>query len=249
MSDAMKAVSNPDLVCAIERAREDVTPEAWAKMVREAEKARFITPVDLSPRTEEASFSLHMLQEAESGRSFYIAFTDWGELRKWRGEAGQKVLVLTFDDYARLVLDGRLDSGGFIVNPFGGNVVFDRAMIEAVRQGRLGWNPEKVVMEKGTTVCLGEPEVYPSALADAISGYLGTQPGVAAAYLRQMERDGQASYLVAVDFQGDPSALFSGISGAARDFLGDMPLNLTQCDSALWRDTAEGLKPFYRRER
>ena len=127
------------------------------------------------------------------------------------------------------------------------NVVFDRAMIDAMRRDKLSRSLEKVVMEKGTTVFLGEPEVYPGALANAISGYLRTQTGVAAAYLQQMEQGGQTSYLVAVDYTGDPTALFSGISGAAQDLLGDIPLNLTVCDSAFWRDTAEGLEPFYRR--
>ena len=49
MSDALNPVSNPDLVAAIQKAREDSTAEAWADMVREAAKARFITPVDISP--------------------------------------------------------------------------------------------------------------------------------------------------------------------------------------------------------
>ena len=254
MRDAIKPVTNPDLVAAIQRAREDSTAEAWAEMVREAAKAHFITPVDVPSEAGKAepAFSLHMLKDSLSQQQFYMAFTDWDELRKWRSGPGQRVLILTFDDYARLVLDGKLASGGFIVNPFGGNVAFDRAMIEAVRHEKedlSGHGFGKVVMEKGTTVCLGTPEEYPQALTDAISAYLKAQPGVKAAYLQLMETRGESSYLVAVDFSGDEDALFQGISAAARDLLNDLPLNLVSCGDAFWRDTAAGLEPFYQSEK
>jgi len=250
MSDAVKRVTNPDLVRAIQRAREDSTAAAWAEMVREAARSRFITPIDLPPpagpgEAPKAGFSLHMLEDPESGRRFYMAFTDWDELGKWRKAEGQRVLVVTFDDCARLVLDGKLASGGFIINPFGGNVVFDRQMIEAVRREKRGRGPEEVVMEKGTTVCLGEPGEYPGALVRAISDYLATQPGVRAAYLQQMEADGAPSYLVAVDFEGDEKALFQGISGAAQGLLSDLPLSLASCGAEFWRGAAAGLDPFY----
>jgi hypothetical protein len=249
-------------VAAIQKAREDSSAESWADMVREAAKARFITPVDISPIAEggeggarllkgNTSFSLHVLEDPESRQKFYMAFTDWEELGKWRSKPGQRVLILTFDDYARLVLDGKIHMGGFIINPYGGNVVIGRAMMEAVRREKRGGaerGPEKVVMEKGTMVCLGEPEAYPEALVRAVSGYLKTQPGVTAAYLQQMEKDGDSSYLIAVAFSGDRQALFEGISNAAGGHLNELPLNLASCESEFWRDTAEGLEPFYRRE-
>lgn len=260
MSDALKPVTNPFLVAAIQKAREDSTAEAWANMVREVAKARFITPVDTSPLPDveggtrllkgNTSFSLHVLEDPASRQKYYMAFTDWEELGKWRSKPGQRVLILTFEDYAHLVLDGKINMGGFIINPYGGNVVVGRAMMEAVRrekQGGVEHSPEKVVMEKGTTVCLGEPEAYPEALVEAVSGYLKTQPGVEAAYLQQMEKDGDPSYLIALEFTGDRQALFEGISRAAGGLLSDLPLNLASCDSEFWRDTAEGLEPFYRR--
>jgi hypothetical protein len=261
MGDAMNLVTNPSLVSAIEKAREDSTAEAWADMVRAAEKARFITPVDISPLPAggegearilkgNTSFSLHVLEDPESRLKYYMAFTDWEELGKWRAKPGQRVLILTFEDYARLVLDGKMNMGGFIINPYGGNVMIGRAMIEAVRheqQGGAERGPEKIVMEKGTTICLGEPETYPEALIQAVSGYLKTQPGVTEAYLQQMEKDGDPSYLIALRFAGDRQALFEGISHAAGGLLSDLPLNLASCDTEFWRDTAEGLEPFYRR--
>ena len=260
MSDALNPVTNPDLVAAIQKAREDSTAEAWADMVREAAQARFITPVDISPLVGgeggarllkgNTSFSLHVLEDPESRQKYYMAFTDWDEMSKWRAKPGQRVLILTFEDYARMVLDGKLNMGGFIINPYGGNVMVSSAMMEAIRREKrveIEHGPEKVVMEKGTTVCLGDPEEYPEALVQAISKYLMTQPGVEAAYLQQMERDDNPSYLMALKFTGDRQALFEGISHAASGLLSDMPLNLASCESDFWRDAVVGLEPFYQK--
>ena len=63
------------------------------------------------------------------------AFTCWEELRKLCGPKNQQTLVLTFDDYAAMVLrDNR--AAGFVVDPFGSCLSFDRAMMEhlAVRK-------------------------------------------------------------------------------------------------------------------
>ena len=57
------------------------------------------------------------------------------ELRKLCGPKNQQTLVLTFDDYAAMVLrDNR--AAGFVVDPFGSCLSFDRAMMEhlAVRK-------------------------------------------------------------------------------------------------------------------
>lgn len=259
MSDAKEPVTNPELVMAIENARASSTARAWANMVREAVRARFITPVDIStaPRTDEnsektrrdaPSFSLHMIEDPASGRKLYLAFTDREELSKWRQTPGQRVLVMTFDDYARIVLDGRMASDGFVINPYGGNVVFDRAMIAAIRRDKEARSAgaEQIVMNKGTTVQLGLPTEAPRALIGAISKYLKTQPGVKAAYLQLMEVEGAPRYLVAVDFTGDNKTLFQGISRAAAGALTDLPLDLVSCDSDFWRETILDLEPFYK---
>lgn len=256
MSEVSKPVSNPALVEAIQTARQQTTEENWAAMVREATRARFITPVDLSPAEtgaqersakREPSFSLHMIEDSASGQRFYLAFTDWEELGKWRKSPGQRVLILTFDDYLRIVLDGKMRTGGFIINPYGGNVVLSRAMLEAVRRERDGRSPERLVMEKGTTLQLGLPAENPDALTGAIAAYLETQANVEAAYLQLMEVEGTPSYLVVVDFTGDRKALFHGISAAASGALSDLPLDLVSCESDFWRETTLDLEPFYKR--
>lgn len=255
MIDVKNPVTNPDLVLAISRAREQSTAETWADMMREVTKARFLAPVDICDgdraSKQETAFSLPMLVEPADGQKYFLAFTDWKELEKWRSLKDQRILIMTFEDYSQIVLDSKMQTGGFIINPYGGNIVISRAMLAAMRrekEERTDRGPERVVMEKGTTVQLGQPEDFPEALIAAISGYLKTRDTVEAAYLQLMEFEGTASYLVAVDFERDQKALFDGLFGVTAGILHDMPLNLVSCESDFWRETTQGLAPFYRKE-
>ena len=99
-------------------------------------QAPFLAPADIVPETEgkETARRFQLLTNQE-GQPFFPAFTGWEELRKLCGPKNQQTLVLTFDDYAAMVLrDNR--AAGFVVDPFGSCLSFDRAMIEhlAVRK-------------------------------------------------------------------------------------------------------------------
>ena len=59
---------------------------------------------------------------------FFPAFTDWEELRKLCGPKNQQTLVLSFDDYAGMVLNDN-NAAGFVLDPFGACLSFDRTMI------------------------------------------------------------------------------------------------------------------------
>ncbi len=254
MTDHLTPVTNPALVRAIEAARQDSTEQNWAQVVRAAMAARFLTPIDMKPRSaasgRENTFSLHMLKDSEDGKRYYLAFTDRDEMGRWCRDEEQRVLVLSFDDYTRLVLYGRIAVNGFVLNPYGGNVVFNRAMLEAIRmrnEGRADWGAATRAIEKGAMLCLGQPSEYPAGLEDALRRYFNSQKGVREAYLVVMDKDGATNYLVAVDFEGAALPLFEGIGDAVVDFLGDMSLNLIPCDSHLWREAANDFQPFYRR--
>ena len=255
MAFVTKPVTNPILAQAIVAARQDSTEENWARVVRAALDARFITPLDVQPPRAaaggETTFSFHMLEDSSDRKRYYLAFTDWDELTKWRRAKGQRALILSFEDYAQLVLDGRIEMGGFVINPYGGNIVFNKAMLEAVRnkkEVRADWGSALCLVEKGTTVCLGQPSEYPEGLVGALTAYLMAQPNVRAAYLQLLEKGGALSYLVALDFAGEAKPLFDGIGGAAANSLGDMNLDLVSCDSSFWRETGQDIEPFYRRE-
>lgn len=69
---------------------------------------------------------------APNGAKFQPAFTDWQELEKWEDMKKPKTLLLTFDDYAALVLKNP-EIQGVVINPFSENMMMERELLEHLR--------------------------------------------------------------------------------------------------------------------
>lgn len=140
MEDSNKPVVNPELAAAIERMnRENSRESREAVLDLVISTARFLAPVTITPTPEEQSGHQAALGQGtqiqfqlltnQEGQPFFPAFTNWEELRKLCGPKNQQTLVLTFDDYAAMVVrDTR--AAGFVLDPFGACLSFDRAMVE-----------------------------------------------------------------------------------------------------------------------
>jgi hypothetical protein len=144
MADVNTPVTNPGLVLAIKEMQCNDTKEMQNQMINEVMKAHFISPVNISPvpgptddagkvvLKEETTISFNMIVNPDN-QQFFLAFTDWDELGKWGKSENQQTLITTFDDYAAMVLDEKGNSAGFVINPYGGNVVFNKDMVRALR--------------------------------------------------------------------------------------------------------------------
>lgn len=134
-------VENPALAAAVERmGRENSRESREAVLDLIISSARFLAPVAITPPPEadggdgtaalgQGTAIQFQLLANQEGQPFFPAFTCWEELRRLCGPKNQQTLVLTFDDYAAMVLrDNR--AAGFVVDPFGACLSFDRAMVE-----------------------------------------------------------------------------------------------------------------------
>ena len=140
MEDQNKPVANPELTAAVERMnRENSRESREAVLDLVITTARFLAPVTITPAPEEQAGGQTALGQGtqiqfqllanQEGQPFFPAFTGWDELRKLCGPKNQQTLVLTFDDYAAMVVrDTR--AAGFVVDPLGACLSFDRAMVE-----------------------------------------------------------------------------------------------------------------------
>ena len=137
-------LDNQALLSAVERMnRENSRESREAVLDLVISSARFLAPVDITPLPESGegnqarlgagtAIQFQLLSNQE-GQPFFPAFTCWEELRKLCGPKNQQTLVLTFDDYAAMVLrDNR--AAGFVVDPFGSCLSFDRAMMNHLVQ-------------------------------------------------------------------------------------------------------------------
>lgn len=147
-----KPVSNPMMVGSIELLKAEDTPEHRQMFLDELQKAKFLAPVVIDPVPQpdekgqvkiarDAKVQFPMLS-TEDGRKFFMAFTDWTELKKWRDEENQQTFAMNFDDYAGMLLrkdaQGNISPAlGFVINPFGGNIVVTREMVASMIAAKL----------------------------------------------------------------------------------------------------------------
>lgn len=148
-----KPVSNPMLVGTIELIKAEDTPEHRNMFVGEMAKATYLSPAVIDPApTEDAEGKPKLapgskvqfpMLSTPDGKKFFMAFTDATEYEKWQ-EKNQKLptFALKFDDYAAMLLhkDGEgktCPALGFVINPFGGNIVIPREMVAGIVSARL----------------------------------------------------------------------------------------------------------------
>ena len=135
MESNEQVLDNTPLLRAIARMQTENSRESQeAVLDLIISQAQFLAPADIVPETEgkEAALRFQLLTNQE-GQPFFPAFTGWEELRKLCGPKNQQTVVLTFDHYAGMVLrDCR--AAGFVVDPMGACLTFDRNMMEHLVQ-------------------------------------------------------------------------------------------------------------------
>lgn len=140
MDDLNRPLENAELAAAIARMdRENTRESREAVLDLVISSAQFLAPVTIRPPQEAehsgaaalgqgTAIQFQLLADQE-GRPFFPAFTSWTELRKLCGPKAQQTLVLSFHDYAGMILKD-VRAAGFVIDPLGRCLSFDRAMVE-----------------------------------------------------------------------------------------------------------------------
>ena len=130
----MDVLHNEALLAAIERmnkVNDRASREAVLDLV--ITQAQFISPVEIFPGEKGEQNIQFALLPNQTNQPFFPAFTSWEELRKLCGPKNQQTLVMTFDQYAGMILkDNR--AAGFVIDPFGCCLSFDREMVSHLVQ-------------------------------------------------------------------------------------------------------------------
>jgi len=137
-------VSNPDLIKAISKAKENPDQINSNRMLNEAVKAKYLIPIKMESTivmdgnrgygdVEDANINFELLK-ANTGKIYYPVFTDLKELQKCAVDKNQSSMVVGFDDLAALLLQPMNAIEGFVINPMGDNICFSTQMIAAMKK-------------------------------------------------------------------------------------------------------------------
>lgn len=257
MVDVRRPVSNPELVAALDKLRNDNTRENEEKVLELIQAAHFLIPAVLDAKLEpggktvlkkDSTIKLSLIETVD-GKSFFPAFTDWDELRKWRAEETQQTFIFTYLDFAALLNQEGCPAGGLVINPMGANLVLTRQSINSLGSPNGGSHVTREVIKKETSVIIGDPADYPDELVDALKLFFRKQKMVDACFLRLMIKENQKSFLLIVDSSQAPETLFQKIGDIAAPYLKGMPLDMIKKDSDFGASATKDTKPFYTKKR
>ena len=175
-------------------------------------------------------------------------FTDWEELRKMDdGKDGNTDgLILDLDDIYSLVSRDKLP---VVINPFGDALLLTFDMldqIKKVKDANTAGIQHKVVGED-TRVMLGNPKEYPQQMVDSIKRYAENETDIKALWLKLMVKDGEKSFLIVVDAEGDARKYFPNIANSAMPYIPKgMFIDMVPYGDEFSKDAANG-EPFFKR--
>lgn len=135
---------NPNMAVAIEKMRQDNTPDNRNLMINEMMRTGFLAPATMDPMpevdengqakmTKDTKISFMNLK-GQDGKSFLAAFTERAEIERWKKDDSMQTIMLTFDEMAHIVLTSKGELSGFAINPFHENIVLNSELIANLAQ-------------------------------------------------------------------------------------------------------------------
>ncbi|MCL2427168.1 MAG: enhanced serine sensitivity protein SseB [Oscillospiraceae bacterium] len=255
MQDVNVPVTNPELVHAIEALQKEINADTQDVYFKAIKNARFLSPVTIVPplkpddaegkATLEVDTKISFVGFTEaSGVSYLPVYTDWSALKQWRDITDEQTLITSYDDI-RALIQNDPNIAGFVINPYTHNIPVRRDVMNNLDAGPA----TRWTAKEETEVAIGLPANDPVAMKKAIVKHLKSQKNVNGAWLVLMEKGGEFSFLIAVDFIGDITETFNGIVAVSIPNLrqGEL-LDMIEANSDLGRQIMRDYQPFYKRK-
>jgi len=252
MFDINTPLENPVLKSLFEKRRnnpsEEQLPIIFDELIKEiAFNAKFLSVVQIDDvplddksvilnKNSKIEFPMLVTQD---NKYYYPVFIDWEELSKndHMKKLSPETLILTFDDYAAMVLNNN-KAEGIIINPYSDSMVIDRDLMIQIQ----------FTVEKDTPVQLGAPANYPTDMVKSIIKYAKKHKEIETLWLQLMKKENEFSFLIVVDCTSNIQENFDGISDSSQSFLTNKYLDLVSYSDSFGIDAVKGVKPFYKKK-
>ncbi|MEG0314854.1 MAG: enhanced serine sensitivity protein SseB [Erysipelotrichaceae bacterium] len=249
--DINKPIENLVLLELLDKLKAQFNADTEHEFFKELLSTKFLSPITQdslhgcksgeSTLKEGATIKFIHLND-EKGNSYLPVFTDWNELKKWNETEGIKTLILSFEDYKTMILENNSMFTGFVLNPFGHNIMFDKNLIQQA---------EENVSEKKEreSVMIGVPEKYPHKMIEALKDFLPSIDSVKSAYLLLMvRREKDTSYLLVVETDGNLNDVFGKIAKVVTKYLSKEELiDFVPLSQPFGKSAVEGQEAFYKK--
>ena len=227
--------------------RKDKTKQSL--FIQELVKAKFLCPIQIdAKKLKKTDYNIKILNEDtevalisitnKTGEQYLMAFTDENEFQKWNPDKNQQTLIFSFEDYKRIVLSEHSLFKGFVLNPFGDNIVLNSDILENIYS-------QQTEIKKNHSIMIGLPKEYPTLMIEHLIKYFQKTKSIMAAYLLWMVNVDESSYLLVLDTKISLQELFPKINEICQPYLGSKLLDVVDMGSELGKTAIENQKPFY----
>ena len=245
MTDMNKTNENERLKKLLKKIDEDNSPELDNEILEEIiMKANFLSYIN-SNELESTFGNINFnVLKTDDNKTYLPAFTDLEELSKWGIPEKMNTITLNFDDYVEIILDNNID--GLVINPFGDYYIIPKEGLKDLKEmkkERLKVNEIKI--ESNSKILISEPKHYPTMMMEAITNCCDDLGNINKAWLLEMMTEKDKSWLLVLDFEGDKNYTFSKISQAARNYLGNIYLDMLPYEDDFARNSVQNHKAFY----
>lgn len=248
--DAQKQVTNPELVIIMNKFMAEKTKVNEILLADQITHAQFLTPVILDGEIEngvlKAGSTLRFkILINEQNESYFMAFTDWDELKKWSKQTEQ-TFIATYEDLKGMVLKDSYEIKGFAINPYGQNFLITSEIMKFFSEIRA-----EIIEKKDDQILLSEPEEYPEGMLNAVTAFFKKVKEVKSAYIFLAKREGQNKpyYLLIVDYAGEMARFFPQVAAVTQKYLsGDEYIEMMPLDSSIGQKAIQKASPFYVRK-
>lgn len=248
-------VNNPELIATIEAIQKETNAETQDAFFKALKNARFLSPVAIEPRPESGDTEGKTILKVDTkisfvsltdsnGDNYLPVYTDWTALKQWRDNPDEQTLITSYDDISGMILNDP-NGAGFVVNPYSHNIPVRRDIINHINAGPV----KQWTIDNNTTVHIGVPSNDPVTIKESITKYLKSQKNIKAAWLALMQKEGEFSFLIVVDFCGDRQSIFNGIASVAVPKLREGELiDMVPANSDIGQQVVRDFPPFYKRK-
>lgn len=248
--DAQKQVTNPELVTIMNKFMAEKTKVNEILLADQITHAHFLTPVILDGKIEngmlEAGSTLNFkILINDQNESYFMAFTDMDELKKWSDQTEQ-TLIVTYEDIKDMILKDSDEIKGFAINPYGQNFLITPEIMEFFSEIRA-----EIIEKHDPQILLSEPEEYPPGMLNGVATLFKKVKEVKSAYIFLAKREGQSKpyYLLIVDYAGEMGRFFPQVAAATQKYLpGDEYIEMMPLDSSIGQKAIQKASPFYVRK-
>jgi hypothetical protein len=197
-----------------------------------------------------------MLVKDQNGVQFFPAFTEWLEVLKWKESAGleQEIqpVVVTFDNYASLLLKPNPEARGIVVDPKGMNLMVPTVAVARAKgvnlpaPGAAGQPAQKKVNMK-----ISEEQNISEKLLDQLKVQFDLNDSIFAAYVIKVEEVDDpktTSFFVVTDMANMPDdarkVIFDQIGKLCKPH-SSVPIAIVPLASPMGMQITNGREPLY----